>query len=384
MNVLKALSEALFSRGYEAISNFLGYDYSDSESKDTVQNRIDEAYTQMPEAELKKFLTMYGISETAAPGESVHQGTSLAEKLKSVTVSVESLISEKDRRFCEANQAAYEAACHRLRELASLVNEIREEQKNILLPIIDREDRSFYIGDSYVNIRGLACTDLNEEIVEIPSIFIHRIVNYFAGAYRVSLEEGVVQRALLPADPRADRHCTEEAVSAYREKMVGIALKYQDVVSLIFSQLEGESFEDKAMKELKDLCHSAARRYRNGEKAYEIKKNTISFEGGCSADSYFSSMSGIPEFSIPANMAAVFRAANIFAFGTGLNGDLAYPFNILVSEYRVKGSTFDTACMGQAKVAGVRLFKNGRVDLKFATEALAQDFAKEYLGNAGD
>lgn len=65
----EALSEALFNNGHDAISDFVGYDYNPDEDKDTVQNRIDEAYAQMPEEELDMFLAKYVFPAEETPAE---------------------------------------------------------------------------------------------------------------------------------------------------------------------------------------------------------------------------------------------------------------------------------------------------------------------------
>lgn len=58
---LEQLKTALFCHGYEAVSDFLGYDYPAEEDEDTTDRRLDEALDQMPGDELKKFLDKYGI-----------------------------------------------------------------------------------------------------------------------------------------------------------------------------------------------------------------------------------------------------------------------------------------------------------------------------------
>lgn len=55
------LKTELFNHGYDAISDFLGYDYSEDESKDITDNRLDEVYQQMPDKELEKYYRKYGI-----------------------------------------------------------------------------------------------------------------------------------------------------------------------------------------------------------------------------------------------------------------------------------------------------------------------------------
>lgn len=49
MKVEEILEKALFNNGYEAISDFLGYDYPAAEDKDVTSNRIQEVIRQMPE-----------------------------------------------------------------------------------------------------------------------------------------------------------------------------------------------------------------------------------------------------------------------------------------------------------------------------------------------
>lgn len=66
---LNALSKALFDNGYDAITDFLGYTHNPDEDHDVVQSRIEEAFEQMPEEELQKFLAKYGIEEEAPEGK---------------------------------------------------------------------------------------------------------------------------------------------------------------------------------------------------------------------------------------------------------------------------------------------------------------------------
>lgn len=47
--------------GYDAISDFLGYDYPEEEDKETTESQMDETYDQMPEDEFQRYLEAYGI-----------------------------------------------------------------------------------------------------------------------------------------------------------------------------------------------------------------------------------------------------------------------------------------------------------------------------------
>lgn len=49
MKIEEIFEKALFNNGYEAISDFLGYDYTADEEKDVTSNRIQEVIHQMPD-----------------------------------------------------------------------------------------------------------------------------------------------------------------------------------------------------------------------------------------------------------------------------------------------------------------------------------------------
>lgn len=49
----------LFMHGQDAIEDFLGYSINPNEDKDVTDNRLDEAYAQMPEDEYNKFVRAY-------------------------------------------------------------------------------------------------------------------------------------------------------------------------------------------------------------------------------------------------------------------------------------------------------------------------------------
>lgn len=55
------LKSELFMCGYDAIEMFLGYGIDSGEDPDVTENRMDEAYVQMPEKELEMFYHNFGI-----------------------------------------------------------------------------------------------------------------------------------------------------------------------------------------------------------------------------------------------------------------------------------------------------------------------------------
>lgn len=53
------LKQAIFDNGVEAIDDFLGYEHDVNEEKDTIENRMDEVLSQMPEEEFSALYNKY-------------------------------------------------------------------------------------------------------------------------------------------------------------------------------------------------------------------------------------------------------------------------------------------------------------------------------------
>ena len=55
----ETLKTELFNAGYDAISDFLGYDYDGTEDKNITDNRLNEVFEQMPNDEFAKYLITF-------------------------------------------------------------------------------------------------------------------------------------------------------------------------------------------------------------------------------------------------------------------------------------------------------------------------------------
>lgn len=74
------LKEKLFKRGYAAIEDFLGFEYNEHLSKDSLDNLMDEVYQKMPESTLYKYFAKYNIENTSTVKEflSMHKGQKIS------------------------------------------------------------------------------------------------------------------------------------------------------------------------------------------------------------------------------------------------------------------------------------------------------------------
>ncbi len=291
----------------------------------------------------------------------------LLNKLSSVTVSQDSRITEKDRLMCEAHQQAYDEAKKDIESLYSLWMKMKEKQEELLFEAID----SVYSRDRYINIDGIKDYEITRKLECLPMLFIAGVSSYFSHTYRVEIDTDKIADMLLPKEP--DRHdFNEKHHEEYRQKLRKMSLKYQEVLEQIFNQFDGRGFTDVAISQIKQAAHNSSWDTYDGKPKYEVKNNTIKFTGYfCSASEY----SG--RFSVENKMKKVLTAAALFE--TGVVGQ--YPRSMTDSFGYSSRDCPDVYFYDCEKVVSMRMYKNGRVDLKFSTKETANQFAENYLGN---
>ena len=292
---------------------------------------------------------------------------SLLEKFEQVEIKADSRISPTDLNYCKLHQKAYENARISLASLAEQITKIRNEQEEILSSVEDQYCRDVYLGGS----DSVKANDVYKALDRTHVSFICRIVGYFENNYKVSIECDKVEENLLPKKPENGWRRNEDEWIEYNNKLRALTLHYEDILEQIFIQLEGFSFQEKALNELKQAAHKAVWNEYHGIKKFEQKKATISFTSyACHVDSYYSS----PHINLSDSMKDVIKAVAYFEYGT--QEYLGYGFSQLC------GYSFDCTVyeFDMDKVKQIKCFKNGRVDIKFTSEAYARQFVEEYLG----
>lgn len=289
----------------------------------------------------------------------------LLDKFNSVEITSDTRISETDRNICILHKEAYDKARSALKDLISISKRYVSEQDDVLSAI----------GRSCSSYLKVDIADLDRELSKSHNTFIHNIASYFRSRYNANISDRDIEDVLLPKRPETSRHsyCKEEWM-AYEDTIRNLSLEYADVLDQVFIQLGGLTFKEKELAELKEACHKMAWNCYNGHKDYEQKKATITFgRYGCGYDGSY----GYERWNLRDDMKSVIRGLNYFELG--MTGALSHAFDQLLS-YHFEQNEFDTPYM--EKIKGVKCFKNGRVDIRFASEALARQFADEFLGNS--
>lgn len=312
---------------------------------------------------------------------------SLMDKFSAVEIKADNRISEDDKAFCLHQQEAFDKAGPALQKVAEAMAAAKAEQSGILTADDDFIDR--YVG-SECNVDGVY-----DAMKERNHTFISTIVNYFSRKYSVELDEREIEKHLIPTGPKEPdlpfggyRNMSEDEIASYRKKLDTykvekdkfeqslrtLPLRYEQVVDEIFVQLGGFSFQEKAMNEFLsrtwNCCHST---YRDNAEEFEIKNDTLKLTGywcRCKDDSWRSHDEWEPTDSLK----TLLNALAWYECGRMDEGNLWFPE---LFRYDTDRNFFETYNM--EKVKSVKLFKGGRVDIKFRSVAYIQEFVETCL-----
>lgn len=286
---------------------------------------------------------------------------SLLEKFSKVEVKADERISSEDRLFCEAHQSAYNDARSSLQELKFYWETMLESQKQVLSSLGETNLTAYLTDHSNLDI---SVRDIEKQLRKIHGTFINRIVRHFNEVYHIDLDEGEVEAALLPKCPEDRwRHGYEEEMIQYNEQMLDLVLDYRQIIEQIFNQTDGRDLWEQAEFYLKQQCRSGAWRYN--KPAYERKKHTVQFSYAVNYDRTLHESSK----NILKGLAH---------FETGKIGIVPNEIARLLQAYKLYEDSFEfDDCR---KIKKLRIFRNGRMDVRFAEEAHAIKFIEVYLG----
>lgn len=293
----------------------------------------------------------------------------LLEKFGAVVVKQDDRLSEIDRDFCERHQAAYESARACFQELTYIWSDITSAQEKQLGAL----ERPLYRYLSHGDDLKISADGIREHIKSLHKKLIKNIVHYFNLKYSISISAFTVLEHLLPQEPENNWETPEEELDAYEEQMQTLVIRQEDVLEQIFAQLEGRGFADQAFYELRRKCHAAAWSSHNRTKQFEVKKDTVRFTGSaCTCDSSYSA----ERWELREKMKDVMRGLAHFE---SVQFSYCPPgFHDLMQQTRMTVNPIEfTNC---ERVRQLRMFKSGRVDIKFTSVQYANEFVSIYLG----
>jgi len=252
----------------------------------------------------------------------------LLEKFDDIKIENNNRIDAEDQQFCELFNNIYsetlECYQHTLNSLISLYN------KQILLVENSYELSVSIYGDFSIN-------GVLKDINHIKENFIAKICYYFERKYQVTIDSDEIYKKYK--DIEMEWHKKENPDKTLKLDLIEyVYLDYNMILDEIFIQLEGFSFWEKAVDEIKQKAKMPLhwydyRKYWN----YEVKGKTIKFR-------------------------------------TNIN-------HIQPALYFYDNNETQLInCYTHNKVSDYRYYDNGNTDIKFINAQFALEFAKKYLG----
>lgn len=300
----------------------------------------------------------------------------LLEKFSAVEVKAANCLTEADRQFCELQQKLYQDAVTGFYQIAALWTDMCDQQKTALSDPedVDNDWKKKYLSSQWwpdITVGGIM-----RHISALHKEFISTLVSYLNTTYHLTLDAANVKDDLLSDEPHNNWY--EETLDW--TEVTQIVLRYEDAVDLILSRFQGRSFEEQAPYELVERCHRAAWRKEDHQANYEQNKNLVKIlSSACGYGYYQKGKQRRPQeqWDIKDGAKNILRA--LAHFETGAFEQYPDGMDVLLSE---------TECVWYdlwefedcKKLEKVKLFKNGRMDIRFANEGYAREFVNSYLG----
>ena len=294
----------------------------------------------------------------------------LLTKFSSIEIKPDTRISEADRTFCQAHQAAYDAAREALQELEFFWEDMQRQQQEALAP-------AGATSEPYLTTYGklyLSEDNIREQRRSLHPAFIDKLASYFNSAYHLTIRTEAIKENLLPHKPSySSPQEYRQQMAEYTAALDSLSLRYTEVLEQLFLQTGGRELAESAVSQLKEKCRRAAWSSAGGKAGYTLKKGTLLLDHACS---YRNPYRGYESWNILYQAVDILKGIAHFEAG-GFSGIPDSLTQVLHSgDYSENSFTFS----GCAKVQSMKLYKNHRADIKFHTEEYARKFVEEYLG----
>ena len=296
----------------------------------------------------------------------------LLERFAAVEVKTICRISEADKQFCERQQATYTAALYGFQELIYFWEDMLSTQK-ALLEQADNAPYNKYLTSSGDDGLKITIHRLRMQIDSLHRKFLYELADYFQSAYLISIQADTLEAELFPPKPVKYGNQGKQELKEYLLWSSTVHLKYMDVAAHILHQFDGRQFSEQSLYE---LCHQCNEDVWSGAKhtaRFERKYAVITF-----LDCFCSYRHDHNDWMFTDKMKTVLRCAAHFETGSIGTCPAGFPQPPFDDSITINQLDFN----GYERLVQMRLFKNGRVDLRFTSEGNANQFIDTYIGRA--
>lgn len=294
----------------------------------------------------------------------------LLKKFDAIEIHADNRITAADRQFFQHHQAVYQDAVESFYQIATVWAGFCARQEAAFSGQADVWREKYLTSLWWPEITA---EKIMKHISTLHTEFVSIVVSYLNSTYHLTLDADRVKRALLPKESSF----SESSEPSDQSAPPPVILRYEDAVALILSWFNGRTFEEQAPYELVEKCRYAAWKKGYHTANFEQKKSTVKFfSDACDFGHY----NGYEQWHIHSGMKDVLKG--LAHYETGSFGQYPDGIDRLLSDEAYLW--FDLWEFEDCeKLDRIRLFKNGRMDIRFTNEGGARQFVTDYLGIAG-
>lgn len=282
---------------------------------------------------------------------------SLAGKFGNFEIKKTDRISKEDQEWLSHREKMYKRALM----IQKSVYDIYKAEDGTYTEEDRDEFSSFTVNDFGVPKR----------VSQIQDSYISGIFSYFSRKYHVELKNEFEH---YDYDRELYRYSSKKEPV---KDLVIDEIDYHTVLEKIFDQLGGMSFEEKAIKKVKDKLKSKCYNSYHDTWRIKIKGNKFIYtDGYCSKEIYFDYYN----FGSTEWLRAFLDALSCNTYGKKTH---IQSLNRLYDSYHVRLENDDFQDGFSAPEVGVdhiKFYKNGRVDVTFKSGEFCRNFAREWCG----
>jgi len=268
----------------------------------------------------------------------------LLNKFKDIKVENVDRIGENDKGFCETTQHDYKIA------IASILSCLDELKKTTGVNVFEKDCYNTESKNEFIGWYEMK--DIKVLADKIQKGFINKILRYFDKTYNVNIEIENIN------------------------KKYDYTVTYENLLDDIFVFLGGNTFDERAVNELKEATRKTYYFNQYTGSNITMKNNKLSIDGRYS---YFDSI--WKENKLSGDFNKIFTALYYFdsKVMTKNNSEL-YSKYCGYSNEKNEANYEKYIPQSLTKVKSIKFFKNGKLQIEFQTAQQALLFAKDYCG----
>lgn len=252
-------------------------------------------------------------------------------------------LTGEDLHFCELQDKIYNNAYESTYKLQETIKKLNENEIKELNTNYQRSSKTYVHYHTNATTYGFNKYDFEKLFNNLNDNLVSGIVYYFENKYSLELDYEKIKKSA-------------------KDKRIN----YNFIIDIIFEELGGFSFIDKANQQVKDKLKDKTKQYAREKQKVQVKNNKVIIDSFVREDSWTANEIS---YNYREELGILFNAINMFCNNEQSSEYIDELSNIRqMKEYDLNFSI----------CSSIKIFKNGRIDIKFSNGNNALAFAKEY------